>query len=585
MPEAELTLPHDAPLPRHDLGPDPEAEFNQRAQADRDQADDHGLTAEIAEATSRGQTHQDVIYLLGDKLNFLPPEDRPEFVSNVRATLSGEEAASAWLALRNEETPAAAVADSARRKQDFIVDPRPDALADAPLSPDAGTTPPVASPAAQALPPAETPSPAPDQADLPFPVSAAPQAPTAAETPDEPRLNTAEENQKQSIELPLNPAPPGAEDGPRRPLSSPEEQIAAFGDHPPLAQPAENPGASARAAERQAGVSLPPELAAPPAQAPTIPFPQNAGVRSAAEDPAPAIAARQEASSPVQPARDPVARPAPPAASTTPAQPVVAAANAYGADQNTQETRQTSATAPATALATLLAALRRPSPFDRKQAALEADREPTVGSAEPPKPVSPTGNLIGRAGVYVNDRIQPDRDAKAVTAAQTAGSQAMQSLAAVEKNHAASILERMRDAATNNGGMEKVMSEMAPGGAFEDLRKEFDRAMSEEPGFQKAYDKAANDLSSYATHRGVVAEISKARPATSLGKLETIDREIVTAAAQMPGKEAGKSALDEAAEKAKEIFKDLVDAIRGAFTHDHGNDAHSRPSPSPSPGP
>ena len=188
MPEAELTLPPDAPLPRHDLGPDPEAEFNQRAQADRDQADDHGLTAEIADATSRGQTHQDVIYLLGDKLNFLPPEDRVEFVSNVRATLSGEEAASAWLALRNEETPAAAVADSARGKQDFIVDPRPDALADAPLSPDAGTTPPVASPAAQALPSAETPSPAPDQADLPFPVSAAPQAPTAAETPDEPRL-------------------------------------------------------------------------------------------------------------------------------------------------------------------------------------------------------------------------------------------------------------------------------------------------------------------------------------------------------------------------------------------------------------
>ena len=103
MPEAELTLPHDAPLPRHDLGPDPEAEFNQRAQADRDQADDHGLTAEIAEATSRGQTHQDVIYLLGDKLNFLPTRRPREFVSNVRATLSGEEAASAWLALRTKK--------------------------------------------------------------------------------------------------------------------------------------------------------------------------------------------------------------------------------------------------------------------------------------------------------------------------------------------------------------------------------------------------------------------------------------------------------------------------------------------------
>ncbi|VFU17649.1 protein of unknown function (plasmid) [Methylocella tundrae] len=87
---------------------------------------------------------------------------------------------------------------------------------------------------------------------------------------------------------------------------------------------------------------------------------------------------------------------------------------------------------------------------------------------------------------------------------------AIQSLASLEKNHAAALFERMREAAEHNdGGMEKVLSEMAPGGAFEDLRKEFDRAMSEEPGFQKAYDRAANDLSSYATQRGVVAEISQ----------------------------------------------------------------------------
>ncbi|VFU17652.1 protein of unknown function (plasmid) [Methylocella tundrae] len=76
----------------------------------------------------------------------------------------------------------------------------------------------------------------------------------------------------------------------------------------------------------------------------------------------------------------------------------------------------------------------------------------------------------------------------------------------------------------------------------------------------------------------------KARPTTSLGDLEKIDHEIVAAAANLPGKEAGKSALDEAAEKAKEVFKDLVDSIRSAFSRDHGHDAHSRPSPSPSPG-
>ena len=162
MPEVELTLLPDVPLPRHHLGPDPEAEFNQLAQADRDQADDHGLTAEIADAASRGKTHQDVTYLLGDKLNFLPPEDRAGFVSNVRATLRGEEAALAWLALRNEETPVAAMADRARGKQDFIVEPQPDAVSEAPRSHTSEAAPTEASPVAPELPDNEIPSSAPD---------------------------------------------------------------------------------------------------------------------------------------------------------------------------------------------------------------------------------------------------------------------------------------------------------------------------------------------------------------------------------------------------------------------------------------
>ncbi|VFU17646.1 protein of unknown function (plasmid) [Methylocella tundrae] len=314
------------------------------------------------------------------------------------------------------------MADRARGKQDFIVESHPDAIGDAPLAPQSGTTATETSTLAPDLPADEITSTAPDQAVLPFPVNDPEQAPTPLQTPEEPAVPLAERNQTQSIDLPLDPPLPGAEDGARRPLASPEEQIAAFSGHPPLAQPAENPGASAEAPERQAGVSLPPELAAPRAMAPTILFPQNAGVTSAAEDQAPSIAARQEASSPVPPPPDPVARAAPPAASISPAQPVAATANANGADQNTQETRQT-ATTPATALATLLASLRRPSPFDRKQAALEADKAAAAENAAPAKRASPEGNLIGRFGIFDNDQMQPGRDAKAVTAAQTAGSQ------------------------------------------------------------------------------------------------------------------------------------------------------------------
>ena len=42
---------------------------------------------------------------------------------------------------------------------------------------------------------------------------------------------------------------------------------------------------------------------------------------------------------------------------------------------------------------------------------------------------------------------------------------------------------KIRDAANANGGIERVLSEMRPGGAFEDLRKEFNVALSHDEGF------------------------------------------------------------------------------------------------------
>ena len=57
---------------------------------------------------------------------------------------------------------------------------------------------------------------------------------------------------------------------------------------------------------------------------------------------------------------------------------------------------------------------------------------------------------------------------------------------------------KIRDAASANGGIEHVLSEMRPGGAFEDLRKEFNVALSHDEGFAAAYEKATGTPSSYA---------------------------------------------------------------------------------------
>jgi hypothetical protein len=61
-----------------------------------------------------------------------------------------------------------------------------------------------------------------------------------------------------------------------------------------------------------------------------------------------------------------------------------------------------------------------------------------------------------------------------------------------------------------------------------------------------------------------------------------MDAEIGQAAAAIPGRNEGKSTLDELANKAAEIVKRTVETVRAAFSRSPSADVTSRPSPSPS---
>ncbi len=65
----------------------PDGWNNQNAQASRDSSDRHGLTGEIERLFADGQTAREVQASLGDRLAFMPLEDRGSFVVQVRATL------------------------------------------------------------------------------------------------------------------------------------------------------------------------------------------------------------------------------------------------------------------------------------------------------------------------------------------------------------------------------------------------------------------------------------------------------------------------------------------------------------------
>jgi hypothetical protein len=180
--------------------------------------------------------------------------------------------------------------------------------------------------------------------------------------------------------------------------------------------------------------------------------------------------------------------------------------------------------------------------------------------------------------------MQPRRDAEQIKDATQSGAAVLASLEALQKRETTGILTRIRDAAKANGGIERVLSEMRPGGAFEDLRQEFNVVLSSDEGFAAAYDKAAAALSRYAeTRAAMISAPPRLSPDVNLTRLETLDQEIGAAAQSLPGLEDGKNALDDALEGGKEAVEKAFPAIRQAFTPDA--DVPRGPSPSPSLGP
>jgi hypothetical protein len=236
------------------------------------------------------------------------------------------------------------------------------------------------------------------------------------------------------------------------------------------------------------------------------------------------------------------------------------------------------------ALKSILDNLRRPAAqADASQAA--ASRSPSApGASSTAKGgLTPrTGGLRDKLSAFTADRMQGRRDAEEARGVTKAGTAVLASLEALERRETAGILNKIQDAAKANGGIENVLSEMRTGGAFEDLRKEFNVALAHDEGFAATYEKATSALSGYAETRAGM--ISAPRPCAdvNLARLETLDQEIGAAANKLPGLKDGKTALDEALESGKEAIEKAFSAVRQAFNRDAGL---CGPSPSPSFGP
>ncbi|SDB71480.1 toprim domain-containing protein [Belnapia rosea] len=211
--------------------------------------------------------------------------------------------------------------------------------------------------------------------------------------------------------------------------------------------------------------------------------------------------------------------------------------------------------------------------------------KPALSDGHPPweRITSGLAERLERMEESIADR----RTARVVADAESAGRAAMTAVETFVSGPGRNLLERIQTAAAREteGGLDSVIKEMRQGGKHAGLRTEFDEALRT-PAFARSYDQAIKALGKYGEARQAQMQEFGRRsidPAKAAA-FERIDASLGEDAARIPGREEGKSALQELATKAAEVFMAAVDKVR-AMVNGAVSASRATASPSPSPSP
>jgi len=205
-----------------------------------------------------------------------------------------------------------------------------------------------------------------------------------------------------------------------------------------------------------------------------------------------------------------------------------------------------------------------------------------TGPANTP-PWEPGAQPFGQRLAAFEEKMVQGRDDMTLRSAEKSGRAAMEAMEGFRTGEGAVVLNRIREAARSDpNGMAGVLSEMREGGKFADLRQQFNTALSDERGATAAYDKAASALARYGQDRQAVEQVIARRPdaANLSAKFETMDKEIGSAASELPSRRDGKSMIDDLGKQVAEMLQKAMDSIRNLFTRG-ASQGHSASGPSP----
>ena len=171
---------------------------------------------------------------------------------------------------------------------------------------------------------------------------------------------------------------------------------------------------------------------------------------------------------------------------------------------------------------------------------------------------------------------------RSVDAAEASGQRAIEAVRHLTSGPGAAIMAKIQEAAqADPRGLPGVLGEMREGGRHAELRTQFNSALQQEKSLAAAYDAAATAARQYGTDRQAAEAVILRRPndAVLAARFERLDAEIGEATSRLPGRQDGRSLTDELGQKAAELVRRAVDAVRSVFSREPR--ASSSPSPSP----
>lgn len=187
----------------------------------------------------------------------------------------------------------------------------------------------------------------------------------------------------------------------------------------------------------------------------------------------------------------------------------------------------------------------------------------------------------------MEEGIADRRTARTVADAESASRAAMTAVESFVSGPGRNLLERVQTAAAREagGGLDSVIKGMRQGGKHAGLRTEFDEALRT-PAFAKSYDQAIKALGKYGEARQAQMQefVRRGIDPAKAEAFERIDASLGEDAARIPGREGGKSALQELTAKTAEVFVAAVGKVR-AMVSGAVSAARATTSPSPSPSP